>query len=70
MPGVKKHVFHPRQSDDLFVVVIEVTEGTDEAELMNFLNSTNPVETNVQIAEEGWWYGRFDKEEEYQKQLA
>lgn len=70
MPGVKKHVFHPRQSDDLFVVAIEVTDGTNEAELMNFLQGTNPVETDVQIAEEGWWYGRFDKEEEYEKQLA
>jgi hypothetical protein len=54
----------------LFVVAIEVTEGTDEAELMNFLNSTNPVETDVQIAEEGWWFGRFDKEEDYTKHFA
>ncbi|RYD97548.1 MAG: DUF3341 domain-containing protein [Sphingobacteriales bacterium] len=70
MPGVKKHVFHPRQSDDLFVVAIEVTEGTDETELMTFLNQTNPVETGIQIAEEGWWYGRFDQEENYSKQFA
>lgn len=70
MPGVKKHVFHPRQSDDLFVVVLEVPKDEQEGEIMEFLNSTQPVESNVQIAEEGWWYGRWDKEEDYQKKLA
>jgi hypothetical protein len=70
MPGVKKHIFHPRQTDDLFVIAMEITEGTNEAELMDFMKSTGAIETNVQIAEEGWWYGRWDKDEEYQKQLA
>lgn len=65
MPGVKKHVFHPRQSDDLFVLVLELNEHTSEEEAVAFLNSTGSIETNVQIAEEGWWYGRWDKEETY-----
>src|SRR5690606_23804816 len=25
MPGVKKHLFHPRQTDDYFVIAVEVT---------------------------------------------
>ena len=70
MPGVKKHVFHPRQSDDLFVVVMEITDPAAEAEMIQFLNSTGSLETTVQVAEEGWWYGWWHKEEEYQKQLA
>jgi hypothetical protein len=65
MPGVKKHVFHPRQSDDLFVLVLELNEHTSEEEAVAFLNNTGSIETNVQIAEEGWWYGRWDKEETY-----
>lgn len=67
MPGVKKHVFHPRQSDDLFVIVLEVTDESKEAEMLDFVNSTQTVESYVQYAEEGWWYGTYDKEEEYEK---
>jgi hypothetical protein len=70
MPGVKKHIFHPRQTDDLFVIAMEITDPSTEDELVQFLKSTGAVETNVQIAEEGWWYGRWDQEEDYQKQLA
>jgi hypothetical protein len=66
MPGVKKHVFHPRQSDDLFVVALEISDA-NEQEAINFLKSTGAVETSVQIAESEWWYGRFDKEEPYEK---
>ena len=68
MPGVKKHIFHPRQTDDLFVVAIEITDPAAELEIVDFLKTTGAVETDVQIAEEGWWYGRWDKEEDYQKQ--
>ena len=70
MPGVKKHIFHPRQTDDLFVIAMEITDPSTEDELVQFMKSTGAVETNVQIAEEGWWYGRWDQEEDYQKQLA
>jgi Protein of unknown function (DUF3341) len=67
MPGVKKHVFHPRQTDDLFVVAMEITDHTNEQELVDFLKSTGSIDTNVQIAESEWWFGRFDQEEPYQK---
>lgn len=67
MPGVKKHVFHPRQTDDLFVVVLELNEHTSEEEAKAFLKSTGAQEISVQMAESEWWYGRFDKEEEYEK---
>lgn len=67
MPGVKKHVFHPRQTDDLFVVALEITDEVSEQEALDFLKSTGTVETSVQHAETEWWYGRFDKEEEYEK---
>jgi Protein of unknown function (DUF3341) len=67
MPGVKKHVFHPRQSDDLFVLTIELNSHVTEQEVIDFLKATGAKETSVQIAEEGWWYGRFDREEAYEK---
>lgn len=67
MPGVKKHVFHPRQTDDLFVVALEINDQVSEQEAIDFLKSTGTVETSVQVAESEWWYGRFDKEEEYEK---
>ncbi len=67
MPGVKKHVFHPRQTDDLFVVVLELNEHTSETDAKAFLQSTGAQEISVQMAESEWWYGRFDKEEEYEK---
>jgi hypothetical protein len=66
MPGVKKHLFHPRQTDDLFIVALELNEHASEQEALTFLKSTGAIETNIQHAEEGWWYGRWDKEEEYE----
>jgi hypothetical protein len=67
MPGVKKHVFHPRQSDDMFVMAVELNEHVKENEVIDFLKSTGAKETSVQIAEDEWWYGRFDRAEEYEK---
>jgi hypothetical protein len=66
MPGVKKHIFHPRQTDDYFVVVLELNEHSSEQEALAFLGTTGALETNIQIAEEGWWYGRWDEEETYE----
>jgi hypothetical protein len=66
MPGVKKHIFHPRQTDDLFVIAIELNDHVTEQEVIDFLKSTGAIETNVQVAESEWWYGRFDKQEEYE----
>ena len=46
-PFVKKHIFHPRATDDLFVMVIECGEKTNEAELTNLLNSVGAQEVNT-----------------------
>jgi hypothetical protein len=60
-PFLKKHHFHPRATDDLFVMVIECTAKTNETELVSFLQNNNAIEVNVQEAETGWWLGRYDK---------
>lgn len=62
-PGVKKHVFHPRATDDLFVMVIECTEHTNVEEVKAFLNTVGAKEINEQNAEAGWWWGTYDKEQ-------
>jgi|SRR6516225_7450373 hypothetical protein len=62
-PFVKKHHFHPRSTDDLFVMVLECTQKTNESDLQAFLQSTGAKEINVQNAETGWWLGRYDKQE-------
>ncbi|WP_127131548.1 DUF3341 domain-containing protein [Pseudoflavitalea rhizosphaerae] len=62
-PFVKKHHFHPRSTDDKMVMVIEVTPKNDESEISGFLNSLGATEVNTQVAETGWWIGRYDKEQ-------
>ena len=62
-PFLKKHHFHPRATDDLFVMVIECTAKTSEAEVINFLENNGAIEINVQHAETGWWLGRYDREQ-------
>lgn len=61
-PFVRKHHFHPRATDDLFVMVIECTERTNVEDLKGFLAGSGAVEVNYQVAEDGWWFGRYDKE--------
>jgi len=61
-PFVKKHHFHLRATDDLFVMVLETTAKTNEADVLSYLQKLGAVETNVQEAESGWWLGRYDKE--------
>jgi Protein of unknown function (DUF3341) len=61
-PFVKKHHFHLRATDDQFVMVIECTDRTNEDECRNFLASLGATEVNAQVAETGWWLGRYDKE--------
>jgi hypothetical protein len=61
-PFVKKHHFHPRATDDLFVMVIECTPKTNEGEVTGFLQSLGAIEINTQDAETGWWLGRYDRE--------
>jgi hypothetical protein len=63
-PGVKKHHFHKRATDDLFVMVIECTEKTNTDDLLAFLKTNGAIETDVQVAEDGWWFGTYDKEDD------
>ncbi len=63
MPGVKKHHFSPRATDDAFVMVIECTEKSNEEEIKSFLATNGAIEINTQVAEAGWWFGRYDKEQ-------
>ena len=67
-PFVKKHHFHPRATDDLFVMAIECTDKTNDAEVQAFLQSAGATEVNVQVAETGWWIGRYDKEQKLYKE--
>lgn len=67
MPGVKKHVFHPRQSDDLFVMAIELTGTTRAEEVKQFFQTLGAIEISEHRAEAGWWYGSFAKTEPYQE---
>src|SRR5437868_3495319 len=62
-PFVKRHHFHPRATDDLFVMVIECTNKTNVDDLKGFLASNGAIEIDVQLAEPGWWLGRYDKDE-------
>ena len=63
MPGVKKHHFSPRATDDAFVMVIELTPQSNEEEIKSFLQDNGAMDINTQVAEEGWWFGRYDREQ-------
>lgn len=63
-PFVKKHHFHARATDDLFVMVIECTEKTNTEELQAFLKNNGALEVNVQEAETEWWVGTYDKDQQ------
>lgn len=67
-PGVKRHHFHARATDDLFVMVIECSEKTNEDELKALLSAVGAQDVNTQVAEEGWWFGRYDKEQALNKE--
>jgi hypothetical protein len=67
-PFLKRHHFHPRATDDLFVMVIECTDKMNEDELKSFLGSVGAQEINTQVAEEGWWIGKYDEEQELYKE--
>lgn len=63
-PFIKKHHFHARATDDLFVMVIECTDKTNAADLQAFLRTNGAVIVEEQIAEPGWWLGFYDKEDQ------
>jgi len=62
-PFVRKHHFHPRATDDKFVMVLDISSSNNESEISDFLSDLGASETNVQVAETGWWLGRYDKEQ-------
>lgn len=68
-PFVRKHHFHPRSTDDKFVMVIDCS-GNNEKEVSGFLNDLGATEINVQHAETGWWLGTYDKEQKLLGQEA
>ena len=61
-PFVKKDHFNPRSTDDTFLMALECTDKTNEAEAISFLESIGAVEVQVQYRETGWWLGRYDKD--------
>ncbi|MEO7312792.1 MAG: DUF3341 domain-containing protein [Chitinophagaceae bacterium] len=61
-PFLRKHQFHLRATDDLFVMVIECTGNTTEADATNLLQNAGAQEINTQMAEPGWWLGTYDKD--------
>ncbi len=61
-PFIKKDHFNPRSTDDTFVMALECTDKTNEAEAIAFLQSVGAADVQVQYKETGWWLGRYDKE--------
>ncbi|HEY4061774.1 MAG TPA: DUF3341 domain-containing protein [Puia sp.] len=61
-PGVRKHHFNLRSTDDQFTMVIECTDKTNEAEVTAFLQSIGATGINTQVAETGWWWGSYAKD--------
>jgi hypothetical protein len=61
-PFVRKHHFSLRATDDLFVMVIECTAKTNEAELQALLKSLGASDVHIQDAETGWWLGTYSRD--------
>lgn len=61
-PFVKKDHFNPRSTDDIFVMALECTDKTNEAEAMSFLETIGAKEVKVEYKETEWWLGRYDKD--------
>src|SRR5215218_6747611 len=59
-PFVKKDHFHPRATDDLFVMAIECSDKTNEGEVTQFLQSVGAQEVGIQFRETRWWIGTYD----------
>lgn len=61
-PFVKKDHFNPRSTDDTFVMALECTDKTNEAEALAFLQSVGAKDVKVDRKETEWWIGRYDKD--------
>jgi len=49
-------------------MAIECTDKTNEAEVQSFLSNAGAIEINIQVAETGWWIGRYDREQKLYKE--
>ena len=61
-PFVKKDHFNPRSTDDTFVMALECTDKTNEAEVLSFLETVGAKEVKVEYKETEWWLGRYDRD--------
>ena len=61
-PFVRRHHFNLRSTDDQFTMVIECTDKNNESEITAFLASVGATGINTQVAETGWWLGRYEKD--------
>src|SRR6187431_2880004 len=66
-PFVKKDHFHPRSTDDIFLMALECTDKTNDAEAVAFLQSLGAKDVKVDRKEARWWLGRYDKEQILEK---
>lgn len=62
-PFVKKHHFSSRATDDTFVMAIECNSKTNTDEVIDKLKTLGALNVEVQNAETGWWFGRYDKKD-------
>ena len=63
-PFVKKHHFHARATDDLFVMVIECTAKTNVEDLQGVFNSNGAIEDKCSGCRNRMVVGRYDKEQQ------
>jgi len=61
-PFVKKDHFNLRSTDDLFVMVLECTDKTNEADAIAYLQKAGAKDVKVDHKEDRWWLGRYDKD--------
>lgn len=58
-PFVKKDHFDLRATDDTFVMALEITDKTNEAEVLEFLRSLGADNVRTEVKETGWWIGNY-----------
>jgi hypothetical protein len=53
-------------------MVIECTDKTNTDDLLAFLKTNGAIETDVQVAEEEWWFGTYGEQDDLynNKQVA
>ena len=69
-PFVKKDHFNLRSTDDTFVMALECSDKTNDAELISFLQAAGAADVQVMHKETDWWWGRYGKEtKRFEKQV-